>query len=323
MQGGQQAEGHLVVGEEDGGDVLARRGSGRPAPGRRRSPTTASSPRAGAPAPGTRRRRSSERQPPMRPRASCESAGPATWCTVRWPRSSRWRVASRAPVSWSTPTAGRSSPPPTWTATSGTGASIALQRLGGVVVGAQRDDGVDRLGHEAVHGLPHRPRGGVVQDRDAERVAGRAGGLLQPEHRLRRAVLVDLDRDQPDRPGRPGDQRPRRDVRPVAQLGDRLLDALTGQRRDAGVPVDHPGHRLVGDPGSRGHVRHHQRRGTAPPRAALLLLVTVGRRAPRLRRPVRRSAGRAGATLVVDVERDGQQQHEALDDRLDRTGRRP
>ena len=228
MQGGEQAEGHLVVGEEDGGDLLAAARSGRRAAARRRSPTTASSPRAGSS--GTGAPAALELGAPARrcgPRASCESAGPATWCTVRCPRSSRWRVARRAPVSWSTPTAGRSSSPPTWTATSGTGGSSALQRLGRVVVGAQRDDRRrPRWATKRSTASRMAPGRRVVQDRDAQRVAGRAGRLLQPEHRLRRPVLVDLDRDQADGAGRPGDQRPGRDVGPVAELGDRLLDPL-------------------------------------------------------------------------------------------------
>ena len=85
VQRGEQAERHLVVGEEHrrdavpapdaGGQQLARRVA------RRRRPVAARAARA----PERRPPRSSERQPSMRARASCESAGPVTWCTVRWP----------------------------------------------------------------------------------------------------------------------------------------------------------------------------------------------------------------------------------------------
>ena len=62
------------------------------------------------------------RQPSTRSCASSQSLGPEMCQTVRWPRSSRWLVAARAPANWSTPTSGTEASGPASAATIGTSA---------------------------------------------------------------------------------------------------------------------------------------------------------------------------------------------------------
>ena len=96
VQRSQQAERHLVVGDEDGGHVAGR----RRAACRARSPTQGSSRRRGTPAARPRPRAASA--PSRRCAAAPRTSPRALRCArrSRCPSSSRWRVASAAPVAW-------------------------------------------------------------------------------------------------------------------------------------------------------------------------------------------------------------------------------
>ena len=74
--------------------------------------------------------------PATRERDSCQSSGPAMWKTVRWPSSSRCRVAAAAPANWSTATIATSSSGPASTATTATSAGTCATALAALSCGA-------------------------------------------------------------------------------------------------------------------------------------------------------------------------------------------
>lgn len=145
-----------------------------------------------------------------------------------------------------------------------------LQRLTGRLDGRDDDDPRDPVRQVPLDRVGD---GDLVQVPDtahADREALLGGGLLQCRQQRGRAVQGGVLRDHADdlRPAR--HQRASGPVGPVAQLGDRRLHPQPGLLPDVRVPVEHPRHGLMGDPGKAGHIRHRGTpHGTHPPRQAL------------------------------------------------------
>ena len=122
-------------------------------------------------------------------------------------------------------------------------------------------DRLDALQREPVHGLPQHLAVERAHARLRHGVAGLVRRLVEAERRVRRTVVGPPGLDQPDRPRTPlrhgaGGRRRR-----VRELGDGLLHADPGRRRDAREVVEHARHRLVRDAGPAGDVEHRRHAG--------------------------------------------------------------
>lgn len=76
-----------------------------------------------------------------------------------------------------------------------------MQRAECVVRVRERDDSVHGLRDQPVDGLPHGLRRRLLENGDGQEVAGRPGRLLQTDKGLPGAVLVQVDREEPDGSG--------------------------------------------------------------------------------------------------------------------------
>ena len=109
-------------------------------------------------------------------------------------------------------------------------------------------DGVDALPQQGLDG-PADPGGIRVEGGDRlDAVARRAGGEVEVHGDRRRAEVRDAGGDEADGAGAAGDERAGRGRGAVAQLRDRLLDALAGGRPHVGQVVEHPRDGLMGHP---------------------------------------------------------------------------
>ena len=276
-QRAEQAERHLVVGAEDGGDVAAR-GDLEPGLVAAARPTSRRSRAARAAA---RRRtspaasRAAGRGPRSRP------GGPARCTMSVWPEvdaGAGWPARRRRPgrrrrSSGSWPRRPRPRPPGTprssW-------ARADLERLVG---GGDQHDALDALVAQVVDRVDELLAGEALQVGRADEVAGLAAGRLDGAVHGARAPEAALGADHADGRRAPGDQRAGGAVGPVAELADRLLDPLAGRRAQVVLAVDDPRDGLVRDPGQAGDVGHHRR--------------ALGRRAP----------GRSSVTAAAGVSK--------------------
>ena len=113
-----------------------------------------------------------------------------------------------------------------------TGMSAATIRGRGEPLPLRGDqhDGLGGLVLEVLDGGAERRGRGVGDARQADEVPGLAGGHLDGDHRARRAVQLGARREHADHARAAGDQRARRGVAPVAELGDRPLDPFLRRR---------------------------------------------------------------------------------------------
>ena len=98
-----------------------------------------------------------------------------------------------------------------------------------------------------------------AQAHDAHEVARVVGGALDPEQRRRRPVQRRVEAHDAERARAAGDQRARDRVRPVLELAHRVLDALARGRAHVRAVVDHARDGLQRHAGELRHVGHHDR----------------------------------------------------------------
>ena len=124
-----------------------------------------------------------------------------------------------------------------------------LGRLDGEV-----DEAVGGAGAQRLERRLQRPVERHVDQRDG--VAGRPRGLLRAAHRQPEERVRDVGHDEPDGPRCAGAQRPRGDVRPVAELLRRAPHGLLGLGRDApgGLARQHERHGRLRHAGGAGDV---------------------------------------------------------------------
>ena len=120
--------------------------------------------------------------------------------------------------------------------------------------GRHDDERLDVLAEQAVDGVPHLVRPGLLERGDRDVPAGGAGCVVEAVRGARGAVERQADRDEPDRAGAPARERAGGGVRPVAEPGDGLLDAPPRLRTHRRVPLEEPGDGLVRHPRRCGDV---------------------------------------------------------------------
>ncbi len=175
--------------------------------------------------------------------------------------------------------------------------------------GQQRRDDDD-----ACHGLLSEPvdrlgdTGAVelLQGDDADAVPRVPGGALDAEQGGRGAVEDGVEADHADHARAPPGQAAGQRVGAVVELLDGHEHALSGLVAHARVVVEHPGHRLVRDPGEAGDVVHHRRaggrllaHGDSPDGTSYRMLIIFRRGRPTGRRMRVPRPPRAHASVVI------------------------